>query len=469
MNVKQTFRPLMLVVGVIALTTLLSGCTILKKKTSTYKTSLEIWGVFDDSGDYSQIFAAYHEMNPFVTSITFRKFPIEDYERELLDALAAGNGPDIFMIQNAWLPDYLNKIAPAPEGFVNEKKLRETFVDVVADDFLVDGKVYGVPLSVDSLALYYNKDFFNSAGIVHPPQTWEEFSAAVEKMTEIDQFGNIVRAGAAMGTGKNINRSPDIVTLLFLQGGVEMVSENGRSANFSRFIESNGQSINAGESALEYYTNFASPSRSVYTWNRRQHYSLDAFTEGTVGMMLNYSWHYDTIKAKNEKLRFAVAPVPQLNARQPRNVANYWSFVVAKNKVPQAAQQGTRPVSNTVRIHEAWEFLTYLTMATGKQFTLVHGATFQTKSVPLTLDPAAEYLTRTHKPAARRDLVEQQKSDPVLGVFAQGNIIARTWRRKNAADIDNVFVNMIESVNLGQQSVRQALQTAQTRVTQLLQ
>ncbi len=458
----------MVIVSALFVGVLLSGCTIFKTKTSTYKTSLEIWGVFDDTNDYSQILATYMDLNPFVTEVTYRKFPVEDYERELLDALAAGNGPDIFMIQNAWIPDYLNKIAPAPEGFINEKKLRETFVDVVADDALIDGKVYGVPLSVDSLALYYNKDFFNAAGITRPPQTWEEFSADVEKLTQIDQYGNIIRSGAAIGTGKNINRSADLITLLFLQSGVNMVGAGGTSAEFSQYITVDGKSINAAENALNFYTNFASPSRSVYTWNRRQHYSLDAFTEGTVGMMINYSWHYNTIKHKNEKLRFAVAPLPQLNPDRATNVANYWTFVVAKNKNVQPASGG-HPLPNAMRVHEAWEFLTYLTMRNGKSFPIVHAATKSVKEFPLEIDPAADYLTRTQKPAARRDLIEAQKSDPVLGVFARGNIIARTWRRTNAAAIDRVFVEMIESINLGQQSVQQALETARTRVTQLLQ
>ncbi len=462
---KKKSRSFIVLAMILLIGSILSGCGG-EKKSPMYDTNLEIWGVFDDSGDYGTILSAYQQLNPFITSVTYRKFPIEDYERELLDALAAGNGPDIFMIQNSWLPDYLNKIIPAPQEFINEKKLRETFVDVVADDFLVDGKVYGVPLSVDSLALYYNKDFFNAAGITHPPKTWEEFSSDVEKMTQIDQFGNIVRAGAAIGTGKNINRSADIITLLFLQSGIEMVSESEKEANFLRYVKKGDEYVNAAENALKFYTNFASPSRSVYTWNRRQHYSLDAFTEGTVGMMFNYSWHYNTIRRKNEKLRFGVAPVPQLDESAPRNVANYWAFVVSKNK--KAFTSSGRQLPENVRRHEAWEFLKYLTMRNGSSFKIVHALSKKAKKMPLSIDPAKEYLALTHKPAARRDIIEEQKDDPVLGIFARGNLIARSWHRKNADAVDKIFVDMIENVNLGKQTIAQALETAQSRITQLL-
>ncbi len=445
----------------------LSGCGIIEKKSPLYTVNLEVWGTFDDSRDYENIFASYAKVNPLVGSITFRKFPIEDYERELLDALAAGTGPDIFMIQNAWLPDYQNKITPAPEYLIGKKAFMDTFVDVVARDAIGDdGAIYAVPLSVDALALYYNKDFFNAAGITRPPVTWEEFSAAVEKLTEIDQYGNIVRAGAAMGTGKNINRSADIVSVLFLQSGVP-ITENGAAKLTTTFTGTGNAVVNAGESALRFYTDFAAPSRSVYTWNRRQHYSLDAFTEGTVGMMLNYSWHYKTIKHKNEKLRFAVAPLPQLDTRAPRNIANYWMFVVAKNKAP-VAKPGRKPVPNDVRVHEAWEFLKFLTMAHGKQFTIMHGITGQKKVVALPLDPAKEYITRTGKPAARRDLVEEQKSDPVLGAFAHGVLIAETYRRRSAAAVDAALVEMIEAVNTGQRTVRDALRAAEAQITKLL-
>src|SRR6185369_16413812 len=108
----------------------------------------------------------------------------------------------------------------------------------------------------------------------------------------------------AIGTAKNINRSTDILALLMLQSGTQMTSQGNTSATFSRPV--NNQSV--GESALQYYTDFANPSKQLYTWNDSQHYSIDAFQEGKVAMMFNYSHTTDVLRAKSSRLNFAVAP-----------------------------------------------------------------------------------------------------------------------------------------------------------------
>jgi multiple sugar transport system substrate-binding protein len=156
-----------------------SGCG-LKTSTKQYQMQLDVWGVFDNSSDYSEIFLAYQDVNDKITNIHYHKYNLESYKEDLLNALASGNGPDIFMIHNSWLPDFQDKIIPVPAYMLTEQQFRDTFVDVAAQDAVVDGQIYGVPMSVDSLALYYNKDIFNAAGIATPPKTWDEFNTDVE-------------------------------------------------------------------------------------------------------------------------------------------------------------------------------------------------------------------------------------------------------------------------------------------------
>ncbi len=69
------------------------------------------------------------------------------------------------------------------------------------DDFLpgereaamTDGKVYGVPALVDNLAIVYNKDLFDAAGLDYPTAewTWDDFRAAAKALTDPSkkQFG----------------------------------------------------------------------------------------------------------------------------------------------------------------------------------------------------------------------------------------------------------------------------------------
>lgn len=454
------------IIGIFSIV-ILSGC--LKPPSSKYTANLEVWGTFDNSYAYNDAFSEYAKVNQNIAPIIYQKHTLEAYKDDLLSALAAGTGPDIFMIHNSWLPDFQDKVVPAPEYMMTEAEFRNNFVDVVADDMLVDGQIYGVPLSVDSLGLYYNKDIFNAAGITSPPKTWDEFNEVVKKLTSIDEFGNIELSGAAMGTAYNINRSSDLLAMLMIQNGAEMSSREDGAITFGDSVQ--GTSVVPGEQALKYYTDFASAASPLYTWNTKQNYSIDEFFQGQTAMTINYSYHYDTIEAKNAKLNFAVADLPQVSldtTGEQRNYANYWVFVVAKNKQPtQSTATNAVQVDNNMRIHESWQLLKAMSFPTSAGVTITNAASGEALIYTTKFDLTEKYLEKTGKPAARRDLVEKQISDVRLGAFARGNLIAETWWRHDADAIDAIFADMIDSVNTGEMSVHDAIELGSRRAQQL--
>ena len=401
--------------------------------------TLTFWNLWDDSGQWKDLIEEYERDNPNI-KIRYYKKNFLEYEEELLGALAAGKGPDIFVVNNSWMPRYSDKINPISQELITdsqklitERKFKEQFVDVAYYDFVFDGKIYAVPFSVDTLALYYNKDFFNTVGIPEPPKTWEEFKDAVERLTEIDQYGNITRAGAAIGTAKNVNRSTDIVSLLMLQSGVQMTNSKNSAATFNQGIEISGKDYLPGLTALRFYTDFANVSKRVYTWNPRMHYSIDSFYEGKAAMMFNYSYHIPTIKAKAAKLNFGVAPIPQISGSEVDvNYANYWA-----NAVSSLSPYPT----------EAWDFILFVAQKENLE----------------------KYLTETEKPTARRDLVIKQIDDIYLGVFAEQALTAQSWRQVDDKRIESIFADMIESVVLGQVTAEEAIELAATHVNRLME
>lgn len=444
---------------------LLVGCLIVLTgcggdKPFPYRVELEVWGVFDDSDALREVFSQYHQLNPYVAQINYRKLAPETYRADLIDALASGKGPDIFMVHNTWVDGFADKITPAPSVLVNEKKFRETMIDVVAADFLgASGEVLAVPLFADSLALYYNKDIFNAAGIAEPPKTWEELLSLVPKLVEIDRYGNITRSAVSLGTGENINRAADLLLLLMLQMGVDISD--------SRFATSS-----QAQKAFEFYTQFARANSPFYTWSRREHYSIDAFYEGTLAMTINYAYHHDTFRQKNAKLNFAVAPVPQFAGETPANLANYWGLAVAKNKTYVPPSRSDTPLSEdqyrAIRTHESWQLLEYLAFPhLGGAMTLVNAISPTSKTVQLSNDPTQVYLERTKKPAARRDLLETQKSSLALGPFVRGNLIAKSWQPVgNAEAVEALLTEAINAVNQGERTISEALSVFTTRSTQ---
>jgi ABC-type glycerol-3-phosphate transport system substrate-binding protein len=443
----------------------LAGCGFKDSSKNSYEVDLEVWGVFDDSDAYQEMFAEYQKINPYVGEIRYRKLQPENYEAELLNALAANKGPDIFMLRNTWVPSFSDKIEPAPEVYT-EKSYRDAFVDVVASDFVgPDSRIYGAPLSVDSLGLYYNKDLFNAAGIARPPATWEELASDVRILTKLDSDGSFRQSGAALGTALNINRSTDILAAMMLQLG----------ADFPNAESTPNLNQEAGRKALDFYTQFSDIRSPQYTWNANQHYSIDAFYEGNLAMMVNYSWQYAAIKQKNAKLNIGVAPLPQFETGTKSNVANYWGYAVTKNKeyVPKnsnTASTLTSDARNDLRKHEAWQLLRFMSYPhPDNTITLQNGLSKTTKDFPIAFDPALKYLEKTNKPAARRDLIEVQQQDVVLGPFASGNLLAGHWQMPNVEKIEAILAEMIESVARGERATADALSVATNRLRALAQ
>ena len=205
---------------------------------------ITIWRVFDDSDTFQSLMGSYQAIHPNV-SFAYKELRYDEYEDELIRAFAEGNGPDIFSLHNTWIGEYESLIEPLPDSLsiayaevrgtikketvytikeeptLSERALKANFVDVVAQDVLrsykasakaqAEDRIFALPLSVDTLALYYNKDLLDAAGIAEPPSTWTEFQDAVTLLTKISSNDEIVQSGAAIGTSQNGERAFGVV------------------------------------------------------------------------------------------------------------------------------------------------------------------------------------------------------------------------------------------------------------------
>lgn len=409
--------------------------------------TIEFWRVFDDSGVFEPIIQEYQRQNPYVT-INYRKLTFAEYEETIVNSLAAGKGPDIWSIHNTWLPKHQDKLAPAPESILSYQAYTDTFVDVARDDFTTTGvvidpttgqevqasSIYAIPLSVDTLALYYNKDLFNSASIIDPPETWTEMLRATEQITKRDSVGDVSLSAIAMGTASNVNRAPDILSLLMLQNGTQMTSEDGFTATFnrSRIDSASGEEFFPGLDALRFYTQFADPRKEVYTWTPTKDNSIDAFASEELAMMINYSYQRVNLFDKAPKLNYGIARAPQIDGSNKEvNFANYWGEAVSNSSQNQ---------------EEAWRFLLFLAQQTQAQ----------------------SYADATDRPSARRDVLKEQLNNPELRIFAEQALTAKSWRQTDSGAIDGIFNLMIDSVVLGEAEAEDALSAAAQQTTAIL-
>ncbi|MFH1048614.1 MAG: extracellular solute-binding protein [Patescibacteria group bacterium] len=408
--------------------------------------NIVVWNLWDDEKSWEDMIVSYEalvaadETKTPVKIVYYKKVFTgnENYEVEFSNALSQGKGPDIITLNNSWMPRYKDKIYPLDEGAKTAQAYQRKFVDVVSYDFLEGNKIYAVPLSLDTLALYYNIDLLNAAGIFDPPRTWDEFNEAVRKLTVRDDKGNIKRAGAAIGADKNINRSSDILALLMLQSGSSIVDDVQKRATFTDLIEGSStredEKRSIGGTAIQFYTDFANPAKTVYTWNPLMDYSIDAFYQMNAAMMINYAYTVPTVRSKAPKLKFAVSPMPQITGvTVPINYANYWTMAVSAGSTHKA---------------EAWDFLMYITNP----------------------EIAKIYLAKTAKPAAQRDLVAWQENgeDLNLAVFARQSLTAKSWHQKDNFAVETIFNDAINSVVLNRSTPESASSLAASQLDQTM-
>lgn len=456
MPIKKTKKILYLGIALLLLPSifLFSGC--LKERKKPYSLNLEVWGVFDDSDAFYEINSQYRKLNPNVKNIKYRKISndIVAYEKELTNAIASGNGPDIFFFGNNWLSEHKNKIIPLPESEKYIDIFQSNFVDVAKDDFIKENQIYAMPLYCDTLALFYNKDLFNQSGLTSPPKTWTELIDYVDYLTRLDSNGNITQSAIALGRSEKpggVNRASDILTLMMMQEDIKVYDRQAERARFAN----NQQSANV----LDFYTQFALAGSKAYTWNSTMDYSIDSFRSGKTAMMINYAYWKNRLKEESPKLNFDTAPVPQQDLNKKVNFSNYWGLAVTKNKELQPISSG-QPITYTQenRVEEAWKYIQYLTTQ----------PVISDKSPTLEFDPNEKYLENTNKPAARKDLIEKQKNNSELSEFAIQGLTAKSWAQPKNLVVEEIFVKMINEVVSGAKTSLEALKSAETRINNLV-
>ncbi len=277
----------------------------------TSKITLSLWGYDISSVAMNDIISAYQKSEPLAENvkITYQEFSDKDaYEQELLQALAEGRGPDIFMIQSPNTYQKAPTLYPAPETFISPQTFLEYFPQVVFDDgvFLSGdtSAVYMSPLSLDVLSLIYNKDIFDGAGIAFPPTTWEEVVTISNRLKETGSQGEVLRAGISLGGVDNVSYLDSLLYALFFQNKSQFFDQVKREVRFD----------DQSRQAIEFYTQFSNPLHPYYTWNESMKQDIEAFSDGSVAMIIGTLNSLKDIQEKNPFLRVGVSPLPQVTS-----------------------------------------------------------------------------------------------------------------------------------------------------------
>ena len=130
----------------------------------------------------SSLLEDFNRVNPTFVVKYEEKSP-DTFDNDLLEALAAGVGPDMFFISDDLAFKYSNKIFTIPYTSFPINTFKNSFVGA-GEVFLTSKGVLAFPLTVDPMMMYYNRSILDANGIAYPPVYWDEFANLVPLLTK---------------------------------------------------------------------------------------------------------------------------------------------------------------------------------------------------------------------------------------------------------------------------------------------
>lgn len=354
----------------------------------------------------------------------------ENFDQDFVEALADGRGPDIVFLPHEKILEHRNRIYPVPYSTLSERNFRDIFIEGTEIFLGADG-AYALPLIVDPLVMYWNRDTFRNAGVAQVPSYWDEFPSLVLRLVERDALKNITQSAVALGEYSNVYRARDILSALLMQAGTP-ITQSGSLGVQSVLNNSFNFATMPADAALTFYTQFANPAKDIYSWNRSFSNSLNTFASGDLAILFGRASDLFAIQARNPNLNFDVAPLPQ-----PRE---------AMNKMTYGYMEGLALVKQSRDLGGSFRIIQELTGA-----------------------DSIKALSDTLKlPPVRRDVLVNRPGDAYLTVFYDSALISRAWLSPYPGATDSIFGSMVDSITSGRLRMGEAIRAAHDALNRAL-
>jgi multiple sugar transport system substrate-binding protein len=196
----------------------------------------------------------------------------------------------------------------------------------------VDGKILGVPALVDNLAVVYNKDLFQQAGLQPPGPdwTWTELQTDAKAIT--DPANNVF--GLAFPADGSETTVWEYEAMLWAAGGDILNSDNTQAAFNQapgvRALTTLAQMQQAGELYLDFHPDAGK--------------SEELFNSGKIGMIITGPWDLSSFPNANYGVQFMPSFDP---GGSHQTIAGPDNWVIFDN--------------GPTRVNAAWQFLSYMT------------------------------------------------------------------------------------------------------------
>ncbi|WP_105615585.1 ABC transporter substrate-binding protein [Vallitalea okinawensis] len=296
-------------------------------------TKIVFWGLNPEqigSGNKEMI-EAFHEAYPNLEidaqstpGTEGNNYSTQDVTK-LLAAIAAGNPPDVAVLDRFMVSQFASRGALSPlDPYMDQSDFDiNEYEGYTVDEVTFDSKVWALPTGTDTRILYWNKEAFRNAGLdpEKPPKTWDELLEYSKKLTAFDADGKIEKIGFIPNYGNSW------LYLYGFQNGGQFLSDDGRTAMLNQ-----PEIVEALEFMVEGY-DLGGGAEKINTFKQDlQGGADDPFINGIVGMKIDGNWTIGSIARYKPDLDFAcaIAPTPDENT-DPITWAGGWSYCIPKN------------------------------------------------------------------------------------------------------------------------------------------
>jgi maltose-binding protein MalE len=246
--------------------------------------------------------------------------PFDDLRATYENAAATGEGPDLLIGQADWAGPLSEAGLIMPvDDLVAETDLDTQLTEAAWGTMSYAGERYGIPVTLDGVALYYNSDIIDADDI---PTDLEELLEVAAELTEGDDVGLMFNNGFYHSAG-----------IYFALGG-ELFDEEG--SNLWNESDAAEAYLEIHQMIFEEYPEFITGDNSL-------------FQEGRAAMIVDGQWNLGTYtESLGDSL--GVARLPEIDGEP-------WS--------PFVGGKGFYVNSTTENVDNALAFLTYVTSAEG--------------------------------------------------------------------------------------------------------
>lgn len=430
-------RPFELVLIVVFGTLFIGALVLLRtyeappdKGASNLSTPVEIWGDLPPEA-FNSLIRNISDTDEAFSKVTYRYIPPENFDKFFVNALADQKAPDLILIAHEKLVEHRSRLQAIPYESFPVRDFRTLYVDG-AEIFALSDGLYGYPVMVDPLLMYWNRNMFSTNGLLSAPTTWEALVGETVPALVLRDFNrNIQKAAVALGEYSNVRNAFPVLSTLLLQGGSALVTETNNFYKI-RLDEQLSQSVaKPFANAATFYTNFSNTTNTLYSWNRSLSLDRDMFLREDLAIYFGFASEGKDLESKNPNLTFDVAVVPQgAAATVKRTYARFYALAL-----PKAAKNKTSSLTAMQVIGGA---ANSKVLADGYNMTPVHRITLQ------------------------------QGSNDVYGRVAYASTAyARGWLNPDLVQVDSVLIKMLEDISANRRSITSAVSDTMGRIQQI--